>query len=295
MRLILAEVQKLLKSKFMMNRPHHILLLLVLYMLSPPLVFAQHNPMPETSKSWRFSVTPYIWAVGVNGTVNTNDSISKTTSLSPSSVISDLKGGVMIASEAHKGDWGIGLDLLNANLGSQPSKTATGTLPNGVTINADLATKANLKDTAITAAGMYTLINYPSLYMDGLIGARFISTTVTINANLNLTGTVSGQYIGGKNFVRNSAMTTNTTDPIIGFKGRYRIADSAWYVPYYADIGSGGGSTNLTWQAMLGVGTAYDWGDLTLGYRALYYDMKSAGSLQKVTFQGLNLGATFHF
>ncbi|MBU3638750.1 hypothetical protein [Polynucleobacter sp. AP-RePozz3-80-G7] len=279
----------------MMIRLHHIPLLLILHVLSPSLVFAQQNPMPDVSGGWRFNVTPYIWAVGVNGTVNTNDGISKSTNLSPSGVISDLKGGIMIASEAHKGDWGLGLDLLNANLGSQPGKTATGTLPNGIAVNADLSTKANLKDTAITAAGMYTLLNNQSLYMDGLIGARYISTTVTINANLNLTGTLNGQYVGGKNIVRNPSMTTNTTDPIIGLKGRYRIADSAWYVPYYADIGSGGGTTNLTWQAMLGVGRAYSWGDLTLGYRVLYYDMNSTGSLQKITFQGVNLGATFHF
>ena len=258
-------------------------------------VHAQHSPLPDISNSWRFSISPYIWAVGVSGTVSTDDNISKTTNLSPSDVISDIKGGVMITGEAHKGNWGVGLDLLNANLGGHPSKTSTGTLPNGVRVNADLSTKSNLKDTAITAAAMYTFVNKPSLYLDGLLGARYISTTVTVNANLNLTGTVDGQYVGSKNIVRNPSMTTSTTDPIIGLKGRYRIADSAWYLPYYGDIGSGGGTTNLTWQAMLGVGKAYNWGDLMLGYRALYYDMKSAGSLQKVTFQGFNLGATFHF
>jgi hypothetical protein len=272
-----------------------ILILAVLKCLSITQAHAQSNPMPEVSQSWRFSVSPYIWAVGVNGTVNTNDGISKTTSLSPSNVISDIRGGLMITGEAHQGNWGIGLDFLNANLGGQPGKTATGTMPNGVIVNADLSTKANLKDTAITAVGMYTFLNMPSIYMDGVVGARYISSTVTINANLNLTGTLNGQYVGSKNIISNPSMTTNTTDPIIGLKGRYRIADSAWYLPYYADIGSGGGTNNMTWQAMLGIGRAYGWGDLTLGYRALYYDMKSSGSLQKVTFQGLNLGATFHF
>ncbi len=273
----------------------HILFLQLLSMLSMTKVCAQRNPIPDVSESWRISVTPYLWAVGVNGTVNTNDGISKTTSLSPSNVISDMRSGLMIAGEAHQGNWGIGLDFLNANLGSQPGKTATGTLPSGITVNADLSTKANLKDTAITAVGMYTLLNTPSFYMDGVAGARYISSTVTINANLNLTGAINGQYVGNKNIISNPSMTTNTTDPIIGLKGRYRIADSTWYLPYYADIGSGGGTNNITWQAMLGVGRAYGWGDLTLGYRALYYEMKSSGTLQKVTFQGLNLGATFHF
>lgn len=253
------------------------------------------SPLPDISDSWRFSVTPYIWAVGVSGTVGANNGISKTTNLDPSDVISDIKGGAMIATEVHKGEWGFGLDFLNANLGGQPSKTATGVLPNGVTVNADLSTKSNLKDTAITGALMHTLVSNQKLYLDALVGARYISTTVSVKSNLNVSGTIDGNTVFRKNIVSYPSMTTNTTDPIIGLKGRYRIADSTWYVPYYGDIGSGGGTSNLTWQALLGVGKAFDWGDLTLAYRALYYDMKSTGSLQKVTFQGVNLGATFHF
>lgn len=249
------------------------------------------SPMPNISDSWRYTVTPYIWAVGVSGTVNTNDGIAKTANLDTSNIISDLKGGFMISGEAHKGEWGIGFDFLNANLGNQPGKTATGMTQSGVIVNADLSTKINLKDTILTGAAMYTLVNKPTLYMDGLVGARYISTTASIKANLNITDSASSTY----STTRYPSMTTNTTDPIIGFKGRYRLADSAWYIPYYADIGSGGGTTNVTWQALLGVGKAYSWGDVSLGYRALYYDMKSSGALQKVTFQGLNLGVSFNF
>jgi hypothetical protein len=93
----------------------------------------------------------------------------------------------------------------------------------------------------------------------------------------------------------------STADPIVGFKGRYRIVDSTWYVPFYADIGSGGGTTNVTWQAMLGIGkTIEKWVDIALVYRGLYYDMDSSktngqGLLQKTTFQGPQLSATFKF
>ena len=253
------------------------------------------SPMPNISDSWRYSVTPYVWGVGVSGTVNTNDGVSKTANVDTSNIISNLQSGLMIAGEAHKGEWGIGLDILNANLGKQSGKTATGATPSGVIINSDLSTKVNLKDTLLTGAAMYTLVNKPTLYMDGLLGARYISTTVSINANLNVTGSVDGTTVANKTISRYPSMTTNTTDPIVGLKGRYRIADSSWYIPYYADIGSGGGTTNLTWQALLGVGKAYSWGDVSLGYRALYYDMKSSGALQKVTFQGVNLGVTFNF
>jgi hypothetical protein len=64
----------------------------------------------------------------------------------------------------------------------------------------------------------------------------------------------------------------------------------------YADIGSGGGTTNLTWQAMLGVGKTFNQlVDVSLTYRALYYDMKDGGVLQKTTMQGAQLAVSLNF
>ncbi|CAM3644890.1 hypothetical protein [Polynucleobacter antarcticus] len=256
---------------------------------------AQAKVMPNVSDEWRFSVSPYVWAVGVSGTVNTNDGVSKSVNLDTNKVINDLRGGAMITGEAHKGNWGIGVDFVNANLQNKAAKTATGPLPNGVIVNADLSTKANLKDTLLTGALMYTVLNKPEVYLDALVGVRYISTTASVKATLDVSGSVDGQILRRATITRYPSLTTNTTDPIIGFKGRYRIADTTWFIPFYGDIGSGGGTTNVTWQAMLGIAKAYDWGDVSLGYRALYYDMKETGALQKVTFGGAILGVTIPF
>ncbi|CAM3641942.1 hypothetical protein [Polynucleobacter brandtiae] len=272
---------------------------LVVFFGLPTNAFAQSQAkvMPAVSDEWRFSVSPYVWAVGVSGDVTTNKGRSTTANLDTNSVINDLRGGAMISGEAHKGNWGLAMDFINANLQNKPAKTASGPYPAdpAVTVNADLSTKVNLKDTILSAAATYTFLNNSSIYADALLGARFISTTASVKANLTVTGTVDGQPVANASITRYPSMTTNTTDPIIGFKGRYRIADSTWFIPFYGDIGSGGGTTNLTWQAMLGVAKAYDWGDVSLGYRALYYDMKSTGSLQKVTFSGAILGVTVSF
>jgi hypothetical protein len=89
---------------------------------------------------------------------------------------------------------------------------------------------------------------------------------------------------------------TSTIDPIIGTKGRYRIADSSWYIPAYADIGGGGGTTNMTWQLMTGIGKTFNKViDASLTYRALYYDMKTGGVLQKTTEQGPQVAVSFKF
>lgn len=120
--------------------------------------------------------------------------------------------------------------------------------------------------------------------MDVLIGVRNIETTATLQVNAQVAA-LNGQF----------SNTINTTDPIVGFKGRRRIFDDKWFVPFYFDLGGKGGHTNTTWQAFTGVGKNYEWGDVILGYRALFYDMKSGNPLQNTTLGGVTLGVGFHF
>jgi hypothetical protein len=117
----------------------------------------------------------------------------------------------------------------------------------------------------------YTLLNSKDACVDGLLGVRAIDITATLNGNLD--GTLISRTISSK---------TSTVDAIIGAKGCYRIADATWYIPAYADIGSGGGTTNITWRVAAGVGKTFNnLIDASLTYGALYYDMKEAGVLQK--------------
>jgi hypothetical protein len=156
----------------------------------------------------------------------------------------------------------------------------------GLTIRT--ADKVTLQQAIVTGAATYNLYNNKDSNVDALLGVRWIGMTSTLNFSID-----------GTPYGINDSKTMSTADPIAGFKGRYRIADSTWYVPFYADIGSGGGTTNVTWQAMLGIGkTIEKWIDVSLVYRSLYYDMnsgKSNGLLQKTTFQGPQLAATFNF
>jgi hypothetical protein len=73
-------------------------------------------------------------------------------------------------------------------------------------------------------------------------------------------------------------------DVIVGAKGRVRLGDSAWFVPYYADVGTG--QSDLTWQAMAGVGYAFSWGDVTAAYRHLAYKFPDSFALKDLSFSG---------
>lgn len=243
------------------------------------------TPITKVSDEWRFTVTPYLWAPGIKGTLNFADGLVKTADVSSSNVLGNLKTGGMMAGEAHYGNWGVMGDFVSATLqktGSIPLLVPT--RKDGV-VRASLANKVTLQQTILTGAVTYNMANTKDVNLDALLGARGIYATATLNLALD-----------GTRVNASDAKTTSTVDPIVGFKGRYRIADSTWYVPMYADIGSGGGTTNLTWQAMLGVGKTFNQlVDVSLTYRALYYDMKDGGVLQKTTMQGAQLSVSLNF
>jgi hypothetical protein len=229
------------------------------------------SPIPTISEAWRFEVTPYVWAPGIKGTLGLDSGLAKSASFNSSDVVSNLKSGGMISAEAHKGNWGVIGDVVSATL------QKTGVIPNTGNTVGD---KITLQQTILTGMASYTVANTKDVYLDALLGARAIYATATLN--VNRVGTAS--------------KTTSTVDPIVGAKGRYRIVDSTWYVPFYGDIGSGGGTTNLTWQAMAGVGKTFGkLIDASLTYRALYYDMKEGGVLQKTTMLGPQVAVTFKF
>jgi hypothetical protein len=245
------------------------------------------SPLPKISDEWRFEVTPYIWGSGVSSTLFYNDRYLNTAKLSTSNVLGDLKSGGMISAEAHYGNWGIMGDLVSATLQTTGSNTVVVPTRSFGGVPARAADKVTLQQNIITGAATYTVLNNQSIYLDGLAGVRGIMATATLSLNLSADG-VSAGVVDSK--------SVSTADPIVGFKGRYRIADSTWYVPFYADIGGGGGTTNMTWQGMIGVGKTFEkWVDASLAYRTLYYDMKGDGLLQKTTFKGPQLAVTFKF
>lgn len=238
------------------------------------------TPIPKAGNEWRFEVTPYLWATGIDGTIGFNNGSAKSADMSASNVLSNLKSGGMISAEAHKGKWGIMADVVSATL--QNSGSVSVVTPDG---SAQVGDKITMQQTLLTGVVTYTVANTKDAYVDALLGVRAIDATATLSLNVD-----------GTSIKRSISKTTSTVDPIIGAKGRYRIADSTWYVPFYGDVGSGGGTTNLTWQVMAGVGKTFNnLIDASLTYRALYYDMKDGGVLQKTTMLGPQVAVTFKF
>ena len=84
------------------------------------------------------------------------------------------------------------------------------------------------------------------------------------------------------------------TDGIVGVKGRFNFGENReWFVPYYLDVGTG--QTDLTWQAVGGLGYAFNWGEVFAVWRYLDYNFKSSSRIEDVNFNGPALGVAFRW
>lgn len=59
----------------------------------------------------------------------------------------------------------------------------------------------------------------------------------------------------------------------------------------YLDVGAG--QTDLTWQAIGGVGYKFNWGEVFGVWRYLDYNFKSSSKIEALTFNGPAIGVAF--
>ena len=71
------------------------------------------------------------------------------------------------------------------------------------------------------------------------------------------------------------------------------MAPGAAFLGSGIDIGTG--DSDITWQAMLGVGYQFGWGDVAVVYRHMDYDFGSRLGIETLDFSGPALGAIIHW
>lgn len=133
-----------------------------------------------------------------------------------------------------------------------------------------------------TLGGGYSLWRDGGSHLDLIAGGRLLA----MDTDLTLTG---GGPLG---LQRKASKSADLLDGIVGVSGRLALSDR-WFVPYYADVGTG--DSDLTWQAVGGVGYGFGWGDVMLLYRHLDYDQRNDKLIQDVEFSGGMLGVNFRF
>ena len=244
----------------------------------------------QSSDDWRFHAVLYGYFPDIKGTSNfSTPGGTPSINVDADTLISNLKFVFMGTFEAQKGRWGfltdvIYLDVGGSNSGTRDISIGNVQLPAGVTANADL----DIKGTVWTVAATYRLSPDPAAPIDVFAGARFIELKQTLGWEFSTDLGPNQPSRSG-----NSTNKASNWDGIIGLKGRLAFGPNReWYVPYYADVGTG--ESDLTWQLFAGLGYTFRWGELVAGWRYLDYDFKGA-KLQDATFSGPLIGVGFHW
>lgn len=243
--------------------------------------------------AWKFQAILYGFfpSVGGSTTFPERSGTGSSINVSNSTLLSNLDFTFMGTFEARKGRWGIFTDFIYLDVSGGESATRDFTVgghgvPASVSGNLDL----DLKGIVWTLAGEYALIQDPANEMYVLGGARLLDIKSTLS--YSLTGDV-GPIVGpGRN--GSSEVDASFWDAIVGVKGRVSFGDRRqWFVPYYADIGTG--ESELTYQLFGGLGYNFSWGSVLAGWRYLDYRFKSGSNFDNVDFNGPMVGVGFRW
>jgi hypothetical protein len=249
---------------------------------------AQTSPRPD---DWQYRFILYGYFPSIGGSTTFPAGTGSSVNVDADTILEHLKFTFMGTFEVRKGHWGGFTDLLYMDLGGSKSETRDVTidgvqLPAGVTAGLQL----DLKGTVWTLAGTYRMIASPESTVDVFGGARLIN----LREKLGWEFSANVGPIDGPGREGSSEQKLENWDGIVGVKGRLAFGPGReWFVPYYADVGTG--ESDLTWQAIGGIGYAFNWGEILAVWRYLDYDFKSGKKIESINFNGPAVGVAFRW
>lgn len=271
---------------------HRCMFAILLALAAGPLRAASPDP-----DAWQFAIAPYLWFPNVSGALRFSPPGGGNIDVGtgPDSYLQNLQFLFMLQAEASKGNWTVFADAIYLDFSQQQTNLKSVSGGNGapVFVPRDVATESSsgMSGALFQLATAYTAIRAPGWTVEPFGGIRYLNISAHANWTLSATFTDQGATLARQGSV---SQTANIVDAIIGVRGRINLGSSGkWYVPYYADIGTG--TSAYTLQASAGLSYAAGWGDIQLSYRYLTYEMGGSELVQRLTFKGPMLSAVFHF
>jgi hypothetical protein len=246
----------------------------------------------QSADAWQFDAAVYLYLPTLGGTTKfDNGGGGSAVTIDGSKIVDSLQATFMGSFEVRRGPWGAYFDYVYVDLDQSKSGSrdlSIGGVPLPADASADL--QFGLTGTAWTAAGLYRLVPDPKSPVDVFVGARLLDIKQTFGWQLN--GNVGQFPLPGRG--GNQEAQIHNWDGIVGVKGRWAFgADGRWFVPYYADIGTG--DSSLTWQATAGIGYSFGSIDVTASWRYLEYRMKSPKIIETLNFNGPAAAVVFRW
>ncbi len=215
---------------------------------------------PLVSDAWQFQLTPYFWALAMDGNVKVKG-IKGEPDVSFSDIWDNLDYAMMLEGEARKGRFGIYANAIYADLSDTQGAAGFDVKAEATAVWAGLGGFYRLGPwTLLPDAGPLA----PEVVVDPYAGIRYT-------------------YLDTKLRVRNGGPQTSQdqdwVDPVVGLRTIWRIGPK-WSVTALGDIGGFGAGSDFTWQAAGMVGYSFgllgdDNARFLAGYRALYQDYSS--------------------
>jgi hypothetical protein len=255
------------------------------------------------ASGWTFNLMPYLWMPSVHLNVNyaLPPALGGTVSANPSigfgELVSHFNIGFAGSAEARYDRFSVLTDIMWLNIGGVAGQFKSVNFPDhpAIPISGARNTSESLKANAElwTLAGGYTLAQGDWGNFDAIAGFRLVAVSTTTNYSLGIT--IVGPRGNGATFggVGGLSVSADIWNGIAGFRGRVRIPESKFFIPFYFDIGAGG--SNLTWQIASGIGYRTPWLDVSLTYRYLSFDQGNNSKVEGLRVQGPMLAANFRF
>lgn len=235
--------------------------------------------MPDTmlapvESEWSFRFAPYAWLIAIDGDMGVGP-FTAPVDISFSDTLDTLDMAYMFLAEAGYGRWTLTADFVYGDF----SNDAVG--PLGFT-----RIDYEFTQWVLSTTVGYRVIQTEGYAMDVFAGAR--TTDFDATATAFLPGPLNAQ-------IQRSPGDT-WTDPIIGIRGQADL-NERFMLRYNADIGGFGVSSDLVWQAFLGIGYRLtDNATVAIGYRGMGVDYTSdAFSPIDTITHGPVLGFEFRF
>ena len=268
------------------------------FLLLLPLAF-QIAAADDGADSWQFQLTPYVWLPTISGKLNYDlpagggDGAPRI-DVGPTDWLELLNGVFLLRGEARKDRFFVFADVVYLGLESDNDRVVAVSPGSGDLIPIDasvnLDTKTDLDGFTMTLAGGLNVHSDETSSTDLFAGVRFFGMDTKTSWNLSADIELPG---GGNVLPRQGSIESDleSWDAVVGIKGRMRIGNGKWSLPYYLDVGTG--DSDLTWQAIAGVSYAYSWGDLIISYRHFEYDGGPQGLMENFSFSGPVIGGRF--
>lgn len=193
---------------------------------------------PAADDGWKFAAEFYLWGAAVSAT----SALGSDVGAKLDDILEARRLAYMGAVGVNKGRWTLAADMTYLKVDGSSE------------IAPSLNASAKVTSWIITPLVGYNLVDTQKGRLDLLGGARYLSVKAELGVDeLN---------------VRRDGSESNL-DAIIGARGNLNVAEN-WFLFGLLDVGTG--ESDLTWQALGGVGYRFKWFNLVAAYRYISWD-----------------------